>query len=102
LPPESMILYCLCSYGFARSETNVCCLTFRSLIAQILRKNRDLLPHVYDNFVRIGATPSVGKTRELLKSLLGAVPSTFMVLDGLEAVVDRIVEPSASGPKQET
>lgn len=79
-----MILYCLCSYGFARSETNVCCLTFRSLIAQILRKNRDLLPHVYDNFVKIGATPSVGKTRELLKSLLGAIPSTFMVLDGLD------------------
>lgn len=84
LPPESMILYCLCSYGFARSETNVCCLTFRSLIAQILKKNISLLPHVYDNFVKIGATPSIGKTTELIKNLLEALPSTFMVLDGLD------------------
>ena len=84
IPPNAIILYCLCSYGFARSEPNVGGLTFRSLVAQLIRKKRSLVPHVYDNFVKIGAIPSATKARELLRDLLRALGPTFLIIDGLD------------------
>lgn len=84
IPPSSYILYCLCSYGFGRSERNACSLTFRSLIAQILRKQPDLLSYIYDNYAKTGVIPSLAKARELLKSLLEFSEQIFLVLDGLD------------------
>ena len=83
-PPASYILYCLCSYGFGRSERNACSLVFRSLIAQVLRKQPDLLPYIYDNYAKTGAIPSLAKARELLKNLLEFLERIFLVLDGLD------------------
>lgn len=59
-------------------------MTFRSLIAQLIRKERSLLSHVYDNFVKTGVVPSATKARDLLKHLLRALGSTFLVIDGLD------------------
>lgn len=84
LPPASCILYCLCSYGLGRSERNACSLIFRSLIAQVLRKQPDLLPYIYDNYAKTGAIPSLAKARELLKNLLEFSERIFLVLDGLD------------------
>lgn len=83
-PPASRILYCLCSYGFGRTEKNACSLTFRSLIAQLLRNQSDLLPYVYEQFVRSRVVPSLAKARELLKNLLQSSEQIFLVLDGLD------------------
>ncbi|KIX08531.1 uncharacterized protein Z518_03187 [Rhinocladiella mackenziei CBS 650.93] len=77
MPPQGTILYCLCSYGFATSETSVCSLTFRSFIAQLIRKDRSLLPFVYDHYVKTGVTPSTAKSRVLLKELLVASTPYF-------------------------
>ena len=84
IPRNATILYCLCSYGFARSEASVCGLTFRSLTAQLIRKDRSLLPHVYDNFVKTGVIPSATKAKDLLKDLLQALGPTFLIIDGLD------------------
>ncbi|KIW10370.1 hypothetical protein PV08_11332 [Exophiala spinifera] len=84
IPPNSFILYCLCSYGFARSEANVCGLVFRSLLAQLVRKQRSLLSHVYYNFVNTGVVLSASKARDLLKSLLQASGPAFLMIDGLD------------------
>lgn len=43
-----------------------------------------MLPHVYDNFVKVRAIPSISKTRHLLKDLLGSLETIFLVLDGLD------------------
>ena len=84
LPPKSNVLYCLCSYGFGKQESNACSLTFRSLIAQLLRTRADLLPHVYDNYVKVGVVPKLGKTKDLLKDLLRCLETTYILLDGLD------------------
>ncbi|OAP57410.1 hypothetical protein AYL99_08148 [Fonsecaea erecta] len=84
IPPKATMLYCLCSYGFAGSEVSVCGLMFRSLIAQLIRKDHSLLPHVYDNFVKTGTVPSATKSRDLLKELLRASGPTFLILDGVD------------------
>ena len=84
LPPRSIILYCLCSYGFGKQESSACSLVFRSLIAQLLRNRADLLPHVYDNYVKVGAVPKLGKTKNLLKDLLRCLETTYILLDGLD------------------
>ncbi|OAL28588.1 hypothetical protein AYO22_02782 [Fonsecaea multimorphosa] len=84
IPPNATMLYCLCSYGFARSEVSVCGLVFRSLIAQLIRKDRSLLPHVYDNHVKTGNVPSATKSKDLLKDLLRACGPTFLILDGVD------------------
>lgn len=79
-----MILYCLCSYGFGKRESNACSLAFRSLIAQLLRNRADLLPQVYDNYVKVGAIPKLGNVRDLLKDLLRCLETTYILLDGLD------------------
>ena len=84
LPPKSIILYCLCSYGFGKQENNACGLAFRSLIAQLLRSRADLLPQVYDNYVKVGAVPKLGSMKDLLKDLLGCLETTYLLLDGLD------------------
>ncbi|OQU94466.1 NACHT domain-containing protein [Cladophialophora immunda] len=84
IPPNAIMLYCLCSYGFARSEASVCGLVFRSLIAQLIRKDHSLLPHVYDNFAKTGIVPSATRSRDLLKELLWASGPSFLVIDGLD------------------
>jgi hypothetical protein len=70
----------------ARAEANSCSLIFRTLIAQILRKEQQgaLLPHIYDNYVKIGVTPSLSRTRDLLHELLRASGPTFIIVDGLD------------------
>jgi hypothetical protein len=83
IPPNTILLYCLCSYGFARSEANISGLTFRSLIAQLIRKERNLLPYVYDN-VKTGAVPSATTVKDLLKDLIRASGPTFLIIDGLD------------------
>jgi hypothetical protein len=83
-PPESIVLYCLCSYGFGKVDSNACSLTIRSLIAQIIKHRSDLLPHVYENYVKIGAPASLPRTREVLSDLLRTMKSAFLVIDGVD------------------
>lgn len=79
-----MILYCLCSYGFGKQKNDACGLAFRSLIAQLLRNRADLLPQVYDKYVKVGAIPKLGNIRDLLKDLLRCLETTYILLDGLD------------------
>lgn len=78
------MLYCLCAYGFARSEANACGLTYRSLIAQLVRKGRNLVSYVYNNFAKTGVVLSASRARDLLKSLLQASGPAFLIFDGLD------------------
>lgn len=84
ISPDSHILYCLCTYGFGQPQKNACSLIFRSLIAQLLRKQPDLLCYIYENYVRSRTIPSLVKVKELLKKLLETSERIFLILDGLD------------------
>lgn len=84
LPPDAMILHCLCSYGFAKSESNACSLTIRSLIAQIIKRRSELLPYLYDSYVKVGESASLNRTKQILIDLLRPLQTTYLVLDGLD------------------
>lgn len=84
IPPDSQMLYCLCSYGFGQSEKNACSLTFRSLIAQLLRNQPALLPYIYEHYVRARTIPSLVKVKELLNTLLETSERVYLILDGLD------------------
>jgi hypothetical protein len=84
LPPTGKFLYCLCSYGFGKSESGITSLAFRSLISQLLRKDLGLLPHIYDNYVKVGNLPTINKIKELLQDVLQATDTVFIIIDGLD------------------
>lgn len=83
-PPKAVVVYCLCSYGFGKSESNACSLMLRSLVAQLVRSKGDFLSHVYENYVKIGMANSIPKTRALLKELLLTNELTYFVIDGID------------------
>lgn len=57
---------------------------FRLLCAQIMRLKIDLVPYVYDQYVRLGLTASLRRTRELIRQLLTASGNVFLIIDGLD------------------
>lgn len=56
----------------------------RSLAAQVLRGNPDLMPHAFDSYVNKALPPSVNHVKKLLLDLLGMIPETLLFLDGLD------------------
>jgi hypothetical protein len=84
LSPKSIIVCCLCSQVLQSGATDVCSTLFRLLCAQILRSKPDLVPYVYEQYVRLGLTASLKKTRELLKQLFLSSGTVFLIMDGLD------------------
>lgn len=78
------MLYCFYSYNFTKVDSNPSSLTLRSLLAQIIRKKSDLLPHVYESYVKIGGVPSASHVSNILKDLFRTLDTTYLVLDGLD------------------
>lgn len=56
----------------------------RLFCAQILRARRDLLGFVYEDYVRLNATVSLNRTRELLRLLIESFENVYIVMDGLD------------------
>jgi NACHT domain len=81
---QSSMFYCLCPDRLTRPGSNVCGLVFRSLVAQLIRAKSEVLPYVYETFVKLGATPSLCRVRDLLGTLLRCPGTTFLILDGLD------------------
>lgn len=74
-------------YYFSRSSMSSgdpCEHVLRTLCAQILRANRDLIELVWAQYVTGAALPSIGTLRDLLPQLLSALPNTSLVIDGID------------------
>jgi len=56
----------------------------RSLTLQLLRANRDLTPHIFDNYANRGLAPSIMHLRRLLPELLATISSVRFCMDGLD------------------
>jgi hypothetical protein len=84
ISPHASIFYCLCPDRLTHPGRSVCGLIFRSLVAQLIRVKSEVLPYVYEMFVKLGATPSLPKVRDLLETLLRSPGITYIILDGLD------------------
>jgi hypothetical protein len=69
---------------------------FRLICVTLLRLKPDVVPYVYDTFVRKKMTASLLRVREILATLLARSGTTFLIVDGLDeygsAYQEHIVE----------
>ena len=79
---QSTVLYYFCS--FRSSEGNQSAHVLRTLMAELLRVNNDVAAYVYDEYIVKGRPPSIPRLKQLLQSLLSTVPSTRIILDGID------------------
>ena len=79
---HSVVLYYFCNYYSSSFKKNSHVL--RSLVAQLLRHNRDLSAYVYDEYICQGLTSSVPQLKKLIPTLLLSIPSVRIVIDGLD------------------
>ena len=80
-------------YYFCNSYTdnkNLCNRILRSIIAQLLRANRDLASHICENFANKGLTPSIKQINQLLPEIVLLCKSVRVVIDGLDECVEDV------------
>jgi hypothetical protein len=56
----------------------------RSLAAQLLLANRDLVPHAFDSYANKSLLPSVTHVRKLIADLLSMIQVTLIFIDGVD------------------
>jgi hypothetical protein len=74
-------------FFFCNSHTDkedLCSRVLRTLILELLRSKPHLTSHIFDNYTRQGRTQSLVQIKKLLPDLLSAVPSTRILIDGLD------------------
>lgn len=75
-------LYFFCNRYITSKK--LCSEIFRTLVSQLLHLNSDLSLHIYDQFIQKGRAPSMVQLRILLEQLLTSIPSSRIVIDGLD------------------
>ena len=83
IPPESLMLYCLCTRTMVEAQVDPCLFALRVMVTQILRRRPLLVPFVYE-YVRNVELPSIRTIPNLLRSLLLCLPSSYIIVDGLD------------------
>ncbi|KAF4546252.1 uncharacterized protein LTHEOB_4249 [Lasiodiplodia theobromae] len=78
----SKVFYYLCSYQDNATETHFRIL--RSIAAQIIQSNPDLAEYVHDKYVITRTTQTQSKFKDLLTDLLSGIPSSRLVIDGID------------------
>jgi len=60
----------------------------RTFVSQLLRLNNYMAEHIYEELITNGHAPSVPRLKQLLQTLLSAVPSTRIIIDGVDELED--------------
>lgn len=76
------VFYYLCSYQDSTTET--CCSILRSIAAQIIQSNSDLAEYVQDKYIINGTVQFRRTLKNLLLDLLSSIPSSRLVIDGID------------------
>lgn len=76
------VFYYLCSYQDNATETYFSIL--RSIAAQMIQSNPDLAEDVHDRYVITRTTQTQSKFKDLLTDLLSGIPSSRLVIDGID------------------
>ncbi|KAI9708049.1 MAG: hypothetical protein M1820_004253 [Bogoriella megaspora] len=79
---KSKIIYHFCAYS--TGDGNPCTKILRSIAAQALRAAPEASSWIFDKFISQNLTPSLAQLRILLPTLLSILPSTRIILDGLD------------------
>ena len=82
----STVAYFLCD---SYTENDRCSVVLRSLALQLVRQHLDLASYVADSYVNKGTNASIAQLKKLLPELLAGIPSTFIILDGLDECDER-------------
>ncbi|KAF0325303.1 hypothetical protein GQ607_007337 [Colletotrichum asianum] len=85
---RSFLMCCMSSELLRKGESNPAGTILRLFCAQMLRKNRRLLPYIYEEYVRLNSTLSLKKVRDITKLLLDSLGPVFLVFDGLDEYSD--------------
>ena len=64
------------------ADSSVCIL--RSLVAQVLQRNPDVITYVHDEYVMSHLTASLTALRELLPKILASAGSSWIIVDGID------------------
>lgn len=78
----SKVFYYFCSYQDNATETYFSIL--RSIAAQIIQSNPDLAEYIHDKYVITRTTQTQSKFKDLLTDLLSGIPSSRLVIDGID------------------
>ena len=81
--PDAMVLFYLC-YQVRETSRSVQEMALCALIAQILRKKTSLVAYLYEEYVQKAEVPSMPLLKTLLRQLLQALPSSYIIIDGLD------------------
>lgn len=84
LAPAPTVLFFYCKYG--DSTRNNFLSIARSLLAQLLKQDKDLLPYMYEKYSSCGEPLLSARdfTEELLRFSLSNCVSAYIILDGLD------------------
>ncbi|KAI9855169.1 MAG: hypothetical protein M1813_000528 [Trichoglossum hirsutum] len=82
---EVTVAYYFCSHSTSRKATDV----MRSIAAQLIMANLDLLPHVVNNYVDECQSPSLSTINKLLSELVSNIQSSRIIVDGVDEYDDQ-------------
>ena len=83
---KSTVAFFICN--FRRNDLNTCSHFLRVIAAQLVKKNQAFVGLVYDDYVMQGLTPSKRYLKPLIQTLLSGLPSTRIIVDGLDECTD--------------
>ncbi|KAF2789210.1 hypothetical protein K505DRAFT_313557 [Melanomma pulvis-pyrius CBS 109.77] len=83
---RSAVLYYFCNHHSGESIDSGHVL--RTLISELLRINSDMAAFIYEEHITNGHAPSIPRLKQLLQTLLSVVPSTRIIIDGVDELED--------------
>jgi hypothetical protein len=83
---HSVVLYYLCNHQSSKSTNSAH--VMRTFVSQLLRINNYMAEHIYEELITNGHAPSVPRLKQLLQTLLSALPSTRIIIDGVDELED--------------
>lgn len=69
---------------FSPTGTDTCVEVMRNVVAQLVKCQPDLLPHIHQNYVDKALNPSIKAMKGLLAQVLSGLHSCRIVLDGID------------------
>ncbi|MCJ1426374.1 hypothetical protein MMC29_004277 [Sticta canariensis] len=69
---------------FSPTGADTCVEVLRAMVAQLVKSQPDMLPHIHQNYVDKALNPSLKVMKELLAQVLSGLPSSRIILDGVD------------------
>ena len=74
--------------NFRTAGLNTCSVFLRAITTHLIKQNQALVGFVYDDYISKGLTASKSNLKRLIPDLLSGIPSTRVVVDGLDECLE--------------